>query len=50
MYEILRKVARFAGLPDTDSERLRRVFGEVWLSAGEELSADDNRGDRALGV
>ena len=50
MYELLRKVPLFAGLPDTDSEHLRRVVGKVWPSAGEELFAEDSPGGRALAV
>ncbi len=50
MYELLSKMPLFAGPPDADSERMRQVAGEVRLSAGEELLAEDSPGDRAFVV
>ena len=50
MYELLRKVPLFAGLPDTDLEHLRQVVGGVRLSAGEELSVEYSPGDQTLFV
>ncbi len=47
MYDLLRKVPLFAGLPDADLKHLRQVVGKVRLSAGEELFAEDSSGDRA---
>ncbi len=44
MYDLLREVPLLAGLGDTDLEHPRRVVGEVRLSAGEELSAEDSPG------
>ncbi len=50
MYELLRKVALFADLPDSDFENLCQGDKEVLLSAVEELFAEISPGDRAFVV
>ena len=47
MYEFLRKVPLFAGLPDADMELLCQMVEEVSLAPGQELFAEGTIGDRA---
>ena len=47
MYELLRKVHLFTGLPDADLEHLSQATEEVRLSAKEDLFAEGSAGDRA---
>lgn len=47
MYEFLRKVPLFSGLPDEDLERLCQMVEEVNLAPGQELFAEGSIGDRA---
>jgi len=47
MYELLRKVHLFIGLPDRDLELLSQATAEVRLSANEELFAEGSAADRA---
>lgn len=47
MYEFLRKVPLFSGLPDDDLERLCQMVEEVTLPAGAELFAEGSIGDKA---
>ena len=46
-YDFLKKVELFAGLSDEDLDRLCEVVEEVCLSAGEELFAEGDPGDKA---
>ncbi len=50
MYELLKKVPLFAGLPDADLKHLCQVVEEVRLSAREELFTEGSPGDRAFVV
>jgi len=47
MYEFLRKVPLFSGLPDEDMERLCQMVEEVTLAPGQELFAEGSIGDKA---
>jgi predicted CoA-binding protein/signal transduction histidine kinase len=47
MYEFLRKVPLFAGLPEEDLDRLCQMVEEVHLAPGEELFAEGSIGDKA---
>lgn len=47
MYEFLRKVPLFSGLPDDDLERLCQMVEEVTLPPGAELFAEGSIGDKA---
>jgi len=47
MYEFLRKVPLFSGLPEDDLERLCQMVVEVNLAPGQELFAEGSIGDRA---
>ncbi len=47
MYEFLRKVPLFSGLPEADLERLCQMVEEVNLAPGQELFAEGTIGDKA---
>ena len=47
MYEFLRKVPLFSGLPEDDLERLCQMVEEVSLAPGQELFAEGSIGDKA---
>lgn len=47
MYEFLKKIPLFAGLPDSDLEHLCQMVKEINLPAGTELFAEGSPGDKA---
>lgn len=50
MFDFLKKIPLFAGLPETDLRQLCRMVEEVRLSPGELLFAEGSAGDRAYVV
>jgi signal transduction histidine kinase len=47
MFDFLRRIPLFAGLPEADLRHLCEMVGEVRLSPGEKLFAEGSPGDRA---
>lgn len=47
MYEFLKKIPFFAGMPDDDLRRLSEMIAEINLNAGEELFTEGSPGDKA---
>jgi len=48
MYDFLKRIDLFAGLPEKDLERLCEVSEEITLEAGQQLFAEGDPGDRAF--